>query len=139
VASFALDVVFAPALGIWDHARTSQHAFKPAVAACTRKLGPVLGVEMGHIPARKVVLVQLNGLIDFCTTGTAPGNLTQSLVQQALQAISVETFDVAAKAAFASSQQKGCLDLGQSTLAPTLIDFLKSHFPILLAQVGPDL
>ena len=44
---------------------------------------------------------------------------------------------MAAKAAFTWPQQKGGLGLGQSTLAPALIDFLKSHLAVLLHEAGP--
>ena len=62
---------------------------------------------MALAPARKAALVKLHNVIDLDPTGTAFGYLAQPLVQQPLQSISLETFNMAAKAALALAQRSG--------------------------------
>lgn len=130
--AFAFDAVFAPAPTGFDHHGALQHALEPAVAAHALRLGDVLAVEVRHVPARKAALVQADSLIAFGCAGAALGDLAQSPVQQAIQAVGLVALDVAAKAALALPEQHGRLGLAEPSLAPAVKHFLKSHLPVLL-------
>ena len=64
-------------------------------------------------------------------------SISASMGEQALQAIGLLAFNLASKAAFALAQQKGRFDLGESSLAATVIDLLKSHLAVLLHVSAP--
>ena len=94
-------------------------------------------MKVGHVPARKAALVELQGLLNFGGAGTALGDLAKQFIQQTLQPIALIALNVAAKAAIALPQNLRCLGLRKSALAPPLRSFLKSHLAVLLHVAGP--